>query len=174
MEPLKAAQGRPTEEPYEVSHTSRVLVQTEFPRLARCGKENRGARYMLQLAHGNCGGGAHTVGNVKLLPPPRQSRGSHAYARPRGRAPIHRVVVFEDAAGEPVGAHVLSNVLGRVQFGRVERQEDWRDVAPASSLAVVRHPTRPRATASRRRLRPVDFARQALRGAFRIEFARFH
>ena len=36
--PLKAAQGRPTEEPYEVSHTNHGLLQTEFPAWPRAVK----------------------------------------------------------------------------------------------------------------------------------------
>ena len=45
------------------------------------------------------------------------------------------VVVFEDGVGEPVLAHILPDVLDRVQFRSAGRQEDRRDVFGHVELA---------------------------------------
>ena len=42
---------------------------------------------------------------------------------------------FEDAVGQPIVAHELPDVLGRVQLGRFRRQQDDGDVGGKIELA---------------------------------------
>ena len=52
------------------------------------------------------------------------------------------VIMVEDAVGEPVGAHILPDVLHGVQLGRARGQEDWFYVRRHFELAG-RMPPRP-------------------------------